>query len=138
MTIKSIPLSQLVPSPANVRETNATHGIRRTRRQHQSARPFAEFAGAKGGNGKYEVVAGGRRLAALRLLAKPKKVAGDFPVPCVVRDGLITRSSMATRGTIFLRRRCLPHLPSSFGSPASSMPLGLIRRRPLLRTRLTS
>lgn len=35
---------------------------------------------------KFEVVAGERRLTALRLLAKKKKIAADFPVPVLVAD----------------------------------------------------
>jgi len=38
-------------------------------------------------DGSYEVVAGGRRLAALKLLAKQKQIAADYPVPCRVLDG---------------------------------------------------
>jgi ParB family chromosome partitioning protein len=37
--------------------------------------------------GSYEVVAGGRRLAALKLLAKQKQIAADYPVPCRALDG---------------------------------------------------
>jgi ParB family chromosome partitioning protein len=32
----------------------------------------------------YEVVAGGRRLAALKLLAKQKRLPKDYPVPCLL------------------------------------------------------
>ncbi len=32
----------------------------------------------------YEVVAGGRRLAALKLLAKKRRLAKDYPVPCLL------------------------------------------------------
>ncbi|WP_049268093.1 ParB/Srx family N-terminal domain-containing protein, partial [Pseudomonas aeruginosa] len=32
----------------------------------------------------YEVVAGGRRLAALKLLAKKKRIAKDWDVPCLL------------------------------------------------------
>jgi ParB family transcriptional regulator, chromosome partitioning protein len=84
MTMQTIPLTQLVPSPANVRKTKtgieglaasiAAHGLL----QNLQVRP------AKGGS--FEVVAGGRRLAALKLLAKQKKIAGDFPVPCHALD----------------------------------------------------
>ena len=35
----------------------------------------------------YEVVAGGRRLAALKYLAKQKKIAADYGVACEVREG---------------------------------------------------
>jgi ParB family chromosome partitioning protein len=85
MTTQTIPLTQLVPSPANVRKTKtgieglaasiAVHGLL----QNLQVRP------AK--SGSFEVVAGGRRHAALKFLAKQKKIAGDFPVPCEVRDG---------------------------------------------------
>jgi ParB family transcriptional regulator, chromosome partitioning protein len=34
--------------------------------------------------GRYQVSAGGRRLAALKLLQKRKVIAADFPVPCTV------------------------------------------------------
>jgi ParB family chromosome partitioning protein len=87
MNIQMIPLSELAPSPANVRKTGtktgleelaasiAAHGLL----QNLQVRP------AKGGS--FEVVAGGRRFAALKLLAKQKKIAGDFPVPCHALDG---------------------------------------------------
>jgi ParB family transcriptional regulator, chromosome partitioning protein len=37
--------------------------------------------------GSFEVVAGGRRLAALKLMAKRKKIEANHPVPCNVLDG---------------------------------------------------
>jgi len=37
-----------------------------------------------GEDGEYEVVAGGRRYAALRLLAKKKRIARDQSIPCLV------------------------------------------------------
>ena len=40
----------------------------------------------KGKKGKYEVVAGARRLAALRLLAKEGRLAEDVEIPWNVRD----------------------------------------------------
>lgn len=36
------------------------------------------------GRKAYQVIAGGRRLAALKLLAKRKEVAANVPVPCHV------------------------------------------------------
>ena len=94
MTIQSIPLSQLVPSPANVRKVKtgidglaasiAAHGLL----QNLTVRPV-------NGN-SFEVLAGGRRLAALQSLAKQKKIAGDFPVPCDAReDSADTEISLA-------------------------------------------
>jgi ParB family chromosome partitioning protein len=87
MTIETIPLTQLVPSAQNVRKTGAKDGIEALAAsiaahgllQNLQVRP------AKGGH--YEVVAGGRRLAALKLLAKQKQIAADYPVPCRALDG---------------------------------------------------
>ena len=39
------------------------------------------------GKGTFEVVAGARRHAALKLMAKQKKIEADHPVPCHVLDG---------------------------------------------------
>ncbi len=39
------------------------------------------------GNATYEVIAGGRRLAALRRLAKKGKIARNLPVPCLLIEG---------------------------------------------------
>ncbi len=87
--LKTIPLSKLQRAQANVRKTGRdadvkalaasieAHGLL----QNLTVRPVAT-------NGKsddrYEVIAGGRRLAALRKLAKSKRIAKDFPVPCSV------------------------------------------------------
>ena len=83
-TIQTIPLNQLVQSKANVRRTGRTvalaelvasiaaHGLR----QNLNVRPIT--------GGRYEVAAGGRRLRALRLLAKEGRLASDAPIPCMV------------------------------------------------------
>jgi len=86
-TMQTIPLTQLVPSPANVRKTGAKDGIAELAAsiaahgllQNLSVRPVE--------GDRYEVVAGGRRLAALKLLAKEKQIAADYPVPCHALDG---------------------------------------------------
>lgn len=86
MNIQMIPLKELVPSPANVRKTGskiaidelaasiAAHGLL----QNLQVRPTD--------SGKYQVVAGGRRLAALKLLAKRKELAKDVEIGCNVLD----------------------------------------------------
>lgn len=88
--LMTIPLSSLRWSAVNVRKTDlkrdldelaasiAAHGLL----QNLTVKP----AGTKGQKAadQYEVVAGGRRLAALKLLAKRKRIASDFPVPCQV------------------------------------------------------
>ena len=88
--VRMIPLSKLVPSLANVRKTGrdvgieelaasiASHGLL----QNLTVRPVLNAAGAE--TGKFEVVAGGRRLAALKLLAKRKVILKNYPVPCAL------------------------------------------------------
>ena len=85
-------------SPLNVRKTRnkatiesfaasiLTHGILQNFRVHTQE------------GGKYGVVIGGTRLAALNLLLKQKKIAADYPVPCEVRasdDPSLTEVSLA-------------------------------------------
>lgn len=90
ITLRTIPLSQLVPSPANVRRTNPTeaaeelaasiaaHGLL----QNLTVRA-APAKGKRKGAG-FEVVAGGRRLAALKLLVAQGVLTADHAVPCHV------------------------------------------------------
>ena len=88
MTLQTIPLNQLVPAPCNVRKTGAlsiddlaasiaAHGLL----QNLQVRllPASDAAAPT-----YEVVAGGRRLAALKRLAKENLIQMDYPVPCNV------------------------------------------------------
>lgn len=44
----------------------------------------------------YEVVAGGRRLAALKLLAKQKRLPKDYPVPCLLVADASARTASLT------------------------------------------
>src|SRR5271156_3810275 len=88
MTMQTIPLTQLIPSPLNVRKTGAKEGIPALAAsiaapgllQNLQVRPAPD-------EGLFEVVAGGRRLAALKLRAKQKQIAADYPVPCDAREG---------------------------------------------------
>jgi ParB family chromosome partitioning protein len=85
MSITTIPLTKLTPSALNVRKTGgqsvddlaasiAAHGLK----QNLVVIPAS--------NGRYGVLAGGRRLAALRRLAKAGTIAKDFPVPCLIDE----------------------------------------------------
>jgi ParB family chromosome partitioning protein len=84
----TIPLNKLVPSKANVRRTGAKEGLAELAasiaahglRQNLNVRPVE-------GSDNFEVVAGARRLAAMKLLAKQKRLAKDAPVRCLVIDG---------------------------------------------------
>jgi ParB family chromosome partitioning protein len=90
----SIPLDKLVLHEGNVRqvETDATSVTSlaadieaRGLLQSLSVRAILGEAGEE--TGEYAVQAGGRRLRALLLLVKQKKLAKDAPVPCIVRTG---------------------------------------------------
>jgi ParB family chromosome partitioning protein len=96
-----LPLSRLVPSPFNVRKTAAdgldelsasilSHGLL----QNLNVTPETGPDGQATGN--YQVIAGGRRLAALSKLAREKRLPPAFPVPCrVVPAGQAQESSLA-------------------------------------------
>lgn len=85
-TTQTIPLHQLVLSKANVRRTGKTDGIAALAasiaahglRQNLNVRPTT--------CGRFEVVAGGRRLRALKCLVKEGTLAKDVPIPCLVLD----------------------------------------------------
>lgn len=85
MTItQNISLTRLVQSRANVRRTGQTGGIEALMasiaahglRQNLNVLPTT--------GGRFEVVAGGRRLIALKKLARAGTIASDMPVPCLV------------------------------------------------------
>ena len=86
MTIQMIPLNQLVPSPANVRKTGAGIGIDELAASIKAHGLLQNLQVRPRGKDKFEVVAGGRRLAALKLLVKQKHLAKDFEIACHVLD----------------------------------------------------
>jgi len=99
---RDIPLNKLVPAPDNVRKTPRdsavaeraasieAHGLL----HNLTVRP--ELDEERHETGKYEVIAGRTRLAALKLLASRKKVAKNAPIPCNIReDGIGTELSLA-------------------------------------------
>lgn len=87
MNIQTIPLNQLVPSPTNVRKTGAGVGIDELAASIATHGLLQNLQVRPGAKGKFEVVAGGRRLAALKLLVKQKAFAKDAEIPCRVLDG---------------------------------------------------
>lgn len=90
---QTIPLDKLVLHEGNVRQIKAGVSIeslaadieRRGLLQSLSIRPFLNEAGEE--TGAYGVQAGGRRLRALQLLVKQKRLAKNAPIPCIVRSG---------------------------------------------------
>lgn len=83
----TLPLHQLQHSPLNVRKTQRGQEIEELAASIASKGVLENLIvrkRAKGADRSYEVIAGGRRLAALKLLSKRKKIARDYPVPCRV------------------------------------------------------
>jgi len=91
-SIREVPLNKLVPSPLNVRQTGRESGLEELAAsilahgllQNITVRPQLDEDNRE--TGRYEVIAGGRRLAALKLLASQKKIAKTTPISCVVRQ----------------------------------------------------
>ncbi|MDP3258545.1 ParB/RepB/Spo0J family partition protein [Bosea sp. (in: a-proteobacteria)] len=84
-TIQQIALSKLVPSKANVRKVNSTAGIGELADSIEAHGLIQNLTVRKAAKGqKFEVVAGARRLAALRLLAKEGRFDKDIDIPCNV------------------------------------------------------
>jgi ParB family chromosome partitioning protein len=87
--IRHIPLSKLVPSKANVRRVNSTVGVSELADSIEAHGLIQNLTirQAKKGD-KYEVVAGARRLAALRLLVKEGTFDKGTMIPCNILDSV--------------------------------------------------
>ena len=93
-TIRCLPLNSLIPSPQNVRKTPAEGAAFEQLKASIAAHGLLEnlLVQPAQGNGEadgcHEVIAGARRLAALKVLAEDGAIAPDHPVPChVVANG---------------------------------------------------
>ena len=97
----TVPLGRLVPSAANVRRVNSESGRAGLAASIAAHGLIQNLVVRKAGKGKYEVVAGGRRLGALRQLAKDGgavrgvAVDKDYPVRVVVQDDAGEETSLA-------------------------------------------
>lgn len=83
-TIQAIPLNKLIPSKANVRRTDSGEGIEELANSIATHGLRQNLNVKLGEGGKFEVVAGGRRFRALKLLAKQGAMAKNAEVPCNV------------------------------------------------------
>ncbi|MES1197553.1 MAG: ParB/RepB/Spo0J family partition protein, partial [Pseudomonadota bacterium] len=79
-----IPLSKLVPGRRNARKTKPAMSIVELAASIQAHGLLQNLVVAETGDGRYSTEAGGRRLKALRKLAKAKAIAGNMPIPCRV------------------------------------------------------
>lgn len=88
-SLKQIPLTQLQRSKINIRKTDRHADIEQMAASIEANGLLENLVVQKksgDGDARYEVVAGGRRLAALKLLAKRKKIDPDRPIPCLVLE----------------------------------------------------
>ena len=103
--IISIPLNKLVRSPRNVRKTGGesyedlaasilAHGLL----HNLTVIEQLNQKGAK--SGKYEIIAGARRFAALECLASEKKISKTFAVPCKVIEASAALEASLAENTI--------------------------------------
>ena len=88
--LKTIPLCQLRRSRINVRKTDPLIDIEQLATSIKDKGLLENLlvipaAARNRGEKTYEVVAGGRRLAALQLLVKRKAIPREYPVACQVR-----------------------------------------------------
>jgi len=86
MKIQMIPLSQLVPSADNVRKTGIHEGIESLAANIRAIGLLQNLQVRQTEKGKYEVLAGARRHAALKLLVKQKAFDKDSEIACNVID----------------------------------------------------
>ena len=100
VTVRSIPLDKLELSPANVRKTDA--GLQASAELKANIAALGILSNlvvrpVETNPGRFAVVAGGRRYAALVDLASEGQVAPDMPVPCriVPTDASQTEISLA-------------------------------------------
>jgi ParB family chromosome partitioning protein len=93
-----VPLSRLVlrPTGRNVRNTVPRMSVPELAASIQRVGLLQNLIVIPAADGEhYEVVAGGRRLAALKLLAKKHRIAKDWQVPCLqVADGTARTASL--------------------------------------------
>lgn len=79
-----IPLTKLVDSEDNVRRANCRRGIAELAASVKAIGLLQSIVVRDSGAGKFAVIAGGRRLRALRLLAKAGDIEKNARIPCRV------------------------------------------------------
>jgi ParB/RepB/Spo0J family partition protein len=94
--VQMISLKALAPSPLNARRIDKKIAIDELAASILAHGLLQGLSVVEVSAGKYQVSAGGRRLAALKLLLKRKAITGDFEVPCqVVPADLAEEASLA-------------------------------------------
>ena len=99
--IRDIPLSQLELSPGNVRKTPADDSAFTELKASIAAHGLLENLIARAmepgadGPGRYAVIAGGRRLAAMQALAAEGALDDDHPVPCRMIGSIVAAEEVS-------------------------------------------
>jgi ParB family chromosome partitioning protein len=95
--IQNIPLDKLVKSPRNVRKTPASEAAEAELRASIAAHGLQQnlVVAPANGDGVHEVIAGGRRLAALKALRAEGKLPAECAVPCFIRTESAAEISLA-------------------------------------------
>jgi len=85
---EAVSLKDLVLSPLNVRKTPPGAAEQEELKASLSAHGLLENLVVRAADdGRFEVLAGGRRLAALQALAAEECIPADYPVRCLIHDG---------------------------------------------------
>lgn len=91
-----VPVSKLAVHEDNVRRTDKRADIEALAASIAAHGLLQNLSVARAEDGRYAVVAGSRRLAALRLLIKQGRLARDFAAPCtIVEPALSAEASLA-------------------------------------------
>ena len=108
--IRDIPLSQLELSPDNVRKTPADNSAFTELKASIAAHGLLENLIARAmepgpdGIGRYAVIAGGRRLAAMQALAAEGALEEDHPVPCRMIEDIVAAEEVSLAEVFHLGR----------------------------------
>ncbi|QBR39541.1 ParB/RepB/Spo0J family partition protein [Kerstersia gyiorum] len=107
-----VPVSQLRVSRRNVRKTGAVgQSIDALAASIARVGLLQNLTVTPAASGEhYDVVAGGRRLAALKLLVKTKRLDADWPVPCLLVEASDARTASLTENV----QREAMHLADQF------------------------
>jgi ParB family transcriptional regulator, chromosome partitioning protein len=85
--IQSIPLKKLAPSPRNVRKVTDAAADAQLKADIAARGLLQNLVVRKAARGKFEVEAGGRRLAALQALAEDGALPATHEVTCLIIEG---------------------------------------------------
>jgi ParB family chromosome partitioning protein len=99
MTIQTIPLSSLQLSTLNARKTGGEN-VADLIASIEADGLLQNLTVVKAKKGKFDVVAGGRRLRALQSLVKSGHLATDYEAPCRVVDEAVAMDASTAENTI--------------------------------------